>query len=125
MISFKIRYDEHTMLWQYQPEGKDRWSEPMRYGKVTAAIGREIQRLSVEEAERDFNDLDKRWSMPLPHNAKGKRSEGEKHRDLMDRYEIRGGKVVKLGYTHKDRVNDQADELLKALEGVGIDEVLG
>lgn len=114
MITFQLRYDEHTMLWQYSPDG-ERWSEPMRYGKTTAAIGREIQRASIAEAQAEFNDLDKRWSMPLPHQAKSYRSDREKVAELMDQYEIRGGKVVKLGYTRKEQVSLDAEALLASL----------
>src|SRR5690554_2888881 len=112
MISFTIRYDEHTMLWQYQPAGHSRWSEPMRYHKITAAIGREVQRDSIESAGGSVNDLDKRWSMPLPHQARTKRSDADKQRELMDAYEIRGGRVVKIGFTAAERTSQQADELL-------------
>lgn len=114
MITFQLRYDEHTMLWAYSPDGT-RWSEPMRYAKATAAIGREIQRMSIDG---NYNDLDKRWSMPLPHQARSKRSEAEKHAELMDRYEIRGGKVQKIGFTERERTAQQADEILALIEGL-------
>lgn len=113
MISFNLRYDEHTMLWQYRPEGLDRWSEPMRYGKAVAAIAREIKRDSLE-AEGKADDLHKRWSMPLPHQAKAKaRSQAAADVQL---YEIRGGKVQKIGYTERERTAQQAEEILALLE---------
>jgi hypothetical protein len=111
MITFDVRYDEATALWQYKPSDNQNWSTPAKFMKMNAAMAREIQLESLERATAE----DKRWNKPIDHATRSKRPEREK---LMDLYEIRGGKVVKIGYTHKDRVANEAMDLLAALGGI-------
>lgn len=107
MITFETRYDEATAKWQWRLTGKE-WSAPMSGVQVMKET--KLATYTQEEYDRAT-----RWSRPIDHAPRTKRSEAEKAKDL---YEVRGGKVQKIGYTAKERTSQEVDELLAALEGV-------
>lgn len=107
--TFAIRYNERTQHWQYRYPQTDNWSQPLRYSALMAAIGREIaSRYSVKVASEE----DKGWNRPLPHMVKRPVSQKQKLDQLMDRYEIRGGKVERIAFDAAERQKQQVDMLL-------------